>query len=70
MVTVRKNISITRKQDAFLKLNSISLSKLTQKAINRQIDNIKFAKVTEKNLREMEQGVYEEIDDFLDKAKK
>jgi len=71
MNTVRKNISITKNQEKFLKLNNISLSRLTQAAIRRQMDDIRFAKVTAKNLEEMEHGNYEEMefDEFLKQAK-
>lgn len=71
MNTVRKNVSITKTQDEFLRLNNISLSKLTQAAIRKQMDDIRFAKLTARNLEEMEHGSYEEMefDEFLKQAK-
>ena len=71
MVVIRRNVSITEAQDAFLRKQNISLSKLIQERINKEMDDWKFARATAKALREMEQGHYEEMDfdQFLKKAK-
>ena len=67
MVVIRRNVSITEAQDAFLRKQNISLSKLIQERINKEMDDWKFARATAKALREMEQGHYEEMpaDEFL-----
>ena len=72
MQAVRKNISITKVQDQFLKANNISLSKMVQKMIDQAMDDINFAKVTEKNLAEMEKGkgTRMDFDEFIEEMKK
>ncbi|MDD9952761.1 MAG: hypothetical protein OXR66_00325 [Candidatus Woesearchaeota archaeon] len=54
MSSVRKSISITDAQEAFLQENNISLSKMVQKTINQTIDDMKFAHITEQRIQEME----------------
>ena len=70
MSFVRKNISITEFQDSFIKSRNISLSKLVQKALDKEINDINFANITNNNYDEMEKGKYEEkeINDFLSEA--
>ena len=70
MSFVRKNISITEFQDSFIKSRNISLSKLVQKALDKEINDINFANITNNNYNEMEKGKYEEkeINDFLSEA--
>ncbi|RKZ06042.1 hypothetical protein DRQ25_14820 [Candidatus Fermentibacteria bacterium] len=72
MAVVRRNVSITEIQDKFLRERNLSLSKLVQERIEKEIDDWKFARATSKALREMERGHYEEMDlaEFLEKAKK
>ena len=59
---VRKNISITDAQDAFLRERNISLSKLVQRSIEKEIEDLKFAMLTRKNDEEMQKGEYEEME--------
>ena len=70
MSFVRKNISITEFQDSFIKSRNISLSKLVQKVLDKEINDINFANITNNNYNEMEKGKYEEkeINDFLSEA--
>ncbi|MFT4304899.1 MAG: hypothetical protein ACMXX8_02305 [Candidatus Woesearchaeota archaeon] len=70
MSFVRKNISITEFQDSFIKSRNISLSKLVQKALDKEINDINFSNITNNNYNEMEKGKYEEkeINDFLSEA--
>ena len=72
VMAVRKSISITAQQERFLKQHSISLSRLTQKAIEREIDDRKFAAATKAARKEIEAGRYTEMDmdEFLEQAKK
>jgi hypothetical protein len=70
MSFVRKNISITEFQDSFIRDQNISLSKLVQKALDKEIQSIKFAHITNKNYDEMGKGNYKEkeLNNFLSEA--
>ena len=61
-MAVRKTISITEEQEAFLTANHMSLSRITQSAINKTMEDLAFAKLTRKNLSEMEEGKYTEME--------
>lgn len=71
-MAVRKTISITEEQEEFLTAHHMSLSSITQQAINQTMADLEFATLTRKNLEEMKTGNYTEMElnDFLKTAKK
>jgi len=72
MAAIRRSVSITAEQDALLRKYHVSLSKLTQKAIKQELENLRFAERTAKAWKEIDagKGITMSAEEFLKELKK